>query len=106
MEQCGRNQMPIIDPPMSLEEWFASREPYGEELMLDPETSLGLHEIIPVPQRLTLLIGPEGGFSDQERERALESGLQSVRLGPRILRTETAVIAGLSAVQSLWGDLG
>jgi len=53
---------------------------------------------------LTILIGPEGGFSEAEYERATVAGLRAVRLGPRILRTETAALAALSIAQATWGD--
>ncbi|MEY4684721.1 MAG: hypothetical protein RLZ25_1180 [Pseudomonadota bacterium] len=106
MEQCGRNWMPAIDPPIPLDEWLETRQPFGQEFVLDPVARSGLHQVTSPPQQMTLLIGPEGGLSDQERSRAIELGFQSLRLGPRILRTETAVIAALSAVQTLWGDLG
>ena len=54
---------------------------------------------------MTLLIGPEGGLDDAELERATQSGYTPVRLGPRVLRTETAGIVALAVLQSLWGDL-
>jgi 16S rRNA (uracil1498-N3)-methyltransferase len=57
-------------------------------------------------RKVTLLTGPEGGFSDQERDLAVASGFVPVRLGARILRTETASLAALAAVQLLWGDFG
>jgi 16S rRNA (uracil1498-N3)-methyltransferase len=106
MEQCGRNLMPKIDPPCHLGDWLETREPFGQEFVLDPEANSGLYQVHETPQQMTLLIGPEGGLSEQEKNSALELGFQSLRLGPRVLRTETAVIAALSAVQALWGDLG
>ena len=106
MEQCGRNQQPFLEPPVSLDDWLTSRDPFGQEFILDPETTRSLNPEMPSPRKVTLLVGPEGGFSDQERDRAITSGLQPLRMGPRILRTETAVIAGITAVQILWGDLG
>jgi len=54
--------------------------------------------------KVTLLSGPEGGFSEKERELAISAGFIPVRMGKRILRTETASLAALSAVQMLWGD--
>jgi 16S rRNA (uracil1498-N3)-methyltransferase len=59
---------------------------------------------LPAPTQMTLLIGPEGGLSPVEMQLAQSRGFQPVRLGPRILRTETAALAALSAVQTLWGD--
>jgi 16S rRNA (uracil1498-N3)-methyltransferase len=104
LEQCGRNVLPIIDAPLAYETWLASHQ--GAAFILDPEAKLGLINLPRPRDTLTLLIGPEGGLSEQERSDAITSGLTGVRLGPRILRTETAVIAAISAVQTLWGDLG
>ena len=104
LEQCGRNVLPSIDAPLAYETWLASHQ--GAALILDPEAKVGLMDLPRPGDTLTLLIGPEGGLSEQERSDAIASGLTGVRLGPRILRTETAVIASISAVQTLWGDLG
>jgi 16S rRNA (uracil1498-N3)-methyltransferase len=60
----------------------------------------------PVDMQVTLLAGPEGGFTNSERELAIAAGFIPVRLGSRILRTETASLAALAAVQMLWGDFG
>ena len=106
LEQCGRNWMPEIDAPLVFDDWLDSRERRIPAWVLDPSAPLGFASLLTQPQEVTLLIGPEGGLSDSERARAIESGFEAVRLGPRILRTETAVIAALSAVQTLWGDLG
>jgi 16S rRNA (uracil1498-N3)-methyltransferase len=60
---------------------------------------------IDVPGRdLTILVGPEGGFSEAEQERAAAAGMHAVRIGPRVLRTETAALAALSIAQASWGD--
>ena len=65
-----------------------------------------MHELPHPGRRLTLLIGPEGGLSPDEVERATEAGLRALRLGPRVLRTETAAVAALATAQAIWGDLG
>ena len=57
-------------------------------------------------QGVSILIGPEGGFSDNEISQAIAQGVVTINFGPRILRTETAAIAGICALQTLWGDLG
>jgi 16S rRNA (uracil1498-N3)-methyltransferase len=75
------------------------------KLVLDPQARQRFHSL-PQPQALTLLIGPEGGLSDAEISQAEQSGFTSVQFGPRILRTETAAVAALAVVQTLWGDLG
>jgi len=60
----------------------------------------------PPPKTIDLLIGPEGGFSDAEADAATTAGFNALQLGPRILRTETAPLAALAALQAKWGDLG
>ena len=75
-------------------------------MFLDPYAKTTLADTNPIDMHVTLLSGPEGGFSDQERETAKAAGFIPVRLGSRILRTETASLAALAAVQMLWGDFG
>jgi 16S rRNA (uracil1498-N3)-methyltransferase len=105
-EQCGRNQVPLVAPVTSLQTWLETGED-GLKLMPDPHAETGLGGIPgPTHGRVILLIGPEGGLSEPERALAIRHGFVGVRLGPRVLRTETAVIAALSAVMVLWGDLG
>lgn len=102
-EQCGRNTLPQLLLQQHLDTWLQSGID-GTGLLLDhrAETSIdSLH----VSGAVTLLIGPEGGLSEQERERALEAGYQGLRLGPRVLRTETAALTALAALQSRFGDL-
>jgi 16S rRNA (uracil1498-N3)-methyltransferase len=103
-EQSGRAFMPDLLPVTSLNEAMAaSTAPL--KLVLDPQARQRFHSL-PQPQALTLLIGPEGGLSDAEISQAEQSGFTSVQFGPRILRTETAAVAALAVVQTLWGDLG
>ena len=105
-EQSGRNRLPILHPPCALDDWLTARKAVQGGLILDPEVDRSFGSV-PAPQcGLTLLIGPEGGFSEREREGALMHEWTCVNLGPRVLRTETAVIAGLAACQALWGDFG
>ena len=73
-------------------------------MFLDPFAEQSLTDLQPPTASVTLLSGPEGGFSAQEREIAKSQGFVPVRMGARILRTETAVLAALAAVQTLWGD--
>lgn len=101
-EQCGRNTLPEISAPLSLPEWLAqARE--GARYILLPDGAVSLHDQ-PRPEAATLLIGPEGGFEPDEIRLALDAGFQPVLLGPRVLRTETAALAGITALQTLWGD--
>ena len=102
-EQSGRTRLPELDSPVRLDDWLPTVQ--GLRLFLDPHGGLGLPGLAPsVDERITLLSGPEGGFADAERALARACGFTPVRLGPRILRTETAVVAALAAVQTLWGD--
>jgi 16S rRNA (uracil1498-N3)-methyltransferase len=103
-EQCGRNLVPPVAPIMPLETWLGNPRGEGMQLMLAPGAAETLRTL-PRPQgAITLLIGPEGGFSPNEAKAAEICGFQGVRLGPRTLRTETAALAALAAMQALWGD--
>lgn len=102
-EQCGRNHVPRIGEPIGLEEWVTARG--GTKLFFDPHGTLNLKELPPPNGTVCLLSGPEGGFAARERALALEAGFLPIRLGPRILRAETAVLAALAAIQAYWGDL-
>jgi len=105
-EQCGRTILPALLDPLNLAEAL-HKPPAGTRLLLDPTASAGLREYPPpTDATLTLLIGPEGGLGEAEIHAAREAGFRGVRLGPRVLRTETATAAALSAIQTLWGDLG
>jgi 16S rRNA (uracil1498-N3)-methyltransferase len=77
----------------------------GQRFVLSPSGPSSLAGFTSVGPRVELLIGPEGGLDDAEIERAVASGYTPVRLGPRVLRTETAGIVALSVLQALWGDL-
>ncbi len=103
-EQSGRTWLPELQPPRTLGDWLS--EPPGEEtrLLLDHRADRALPELPAPGDTLVLLVGPEGGLSAVEREAARQAGFTGVRLGPRILRTETAPLAALAAIQVLWGD--
>lgn len=104
-EQCGRNRLPELREPVALADWLTGlRRESGLRLLLDPLAERGLRGLEPPLGKMTLLIGPEGGLSPAEIARALQVGFTGVRLGPRILRTETAGVAALAAAQALWGD--
>jgi 16S rRNA (uracil1498-N3)-methyltransferase len=104
-EQCGRNVLPQIHAPQELGSWLAGmRGTADAKLILQPDGSSALHKQ-PRPQNSAiLLIGPEGGFSEDETKMAHLAGFVPIRLGKRVLRTETAAMAGLAALQTLWGD--
>jgi 16S rRNA (uracil1498-N3)-methyltransferase len=103
-EQSGRTTLPELTDIEHLQQWVSIQK--GLKVFLDPYAESTLADINPIDMQVTLLTGPEGGFSDQEREVAKVAGFISIRLGSRILRTETASLAALAAVQMLWGDFG
>lgn len=104
-EQCGRNRLPEVREAMSVE--ACSRTP-GEaalRLLLSPEGKARLKDIKPeIGQAVTLAAGPEAGFGDDEEQALQRAGFVPLRLGPRILRTETAALAALAALNALAGD--
>lgn len=103
-EQSGRSVLPELSMVMSLEEALLENK-QGCRLVLDPLAKTGF-TTLDKQQDITLLIGPEGGLSEAEIEQAQAAEFASVCFGPRILRTETATVAALAVVQTLWGDLG
>ena len=102
-EQCGRNRLPEVRPVATLGEFLAGVGEGPLRLLLSPAGTLRLRDLSPAAQ-VTLLIGPEGGLSEAEENRAMQAGFAAARLGPRVLRTETAPIAAIAALQSMWGD--
>lgn len=103
-EQSGRNTIPVLNYPTTLTEWLGTCS-LCTRLILDPAASTALSTIKLTKPELVLTTGPEGGFSQTEIEQARQAGFEGVTLGPRVLRTESAALAGLAAVQCLWGDL-
>ena len=103
-EQCGRNRVPLVRQIMPLLTWLSEKQEAGLCLMMSPAAAISLRDLPRPDGSITLLAGPEGGFTDEERAAAQACGFTSIRLGARILRTETAALAGLSAIQMLWGD--
>jgi 16S rRNA (uracil1498-N3)-methyltransferase len=103
-EQSQRNRVPSINPILSFDDWLELKH-NGLKLLMNHLGDLGLSEISPKDQNIVLLVGPEGGLSENEICVAEASGYTSVSMGPRILRTETAPVAALSILQSLWGDM-
>jgi 16S rRNA (uracil1498-N3)-methyltransferase len=102
-EQCGRNRIPPVLPAQRLADWMTQLDATCK-LVLHHRSQQSLAELAP-PDSVALLIGPEGGLSEQEIELAQQQGFQALTLGPRILRTETAPLASLAIVQQLWGDM-
>jgi len=103
-EQSGRNRLPQVDSVTPLEAACADGK-HELKLVLVPQAPATLSMLSKGPQRVVLLVGPEGGLSGREQLLAQRHGFQACRLGPRILRTETAPLAALAALQALAGDL-
>jgi 16S rRNA (uracil1498-N3)-methyltransferase len=104
-EQCGRTRVPNVPTPLPLRNYFANVKKEGLRLVLSPSAPGSLAGLASLPNKVELLIGPEGGLDDDELNAARTAGFTPVRLGPRVLRTETAAVVALSVLQALWGDL-
>lgn len=104
-EQCGRTRLPAIEPLGTLAQWLEHHRGAALKLVLAPGAAGGVTSLTTPRGAVAVLIGPEGGLTPQELDGAAQAGFQPVALGPRVLRTETAAIAALTAVQVLWGDL-
>ena len=104
-EQSGRNLLPQVHAPQEFSHWLEQQytQP-GSRFILLPDGASSLQSQPKPCGQATLLIGPEGGFSAEEVAMALRAGFQPVLLGPRVLRTETAAMAGNTALQMLRGD--
>jgi 16S rRNA (uracil1498-N3)-methyltransferase len=103
-EQCGRNRLPAIRVPCDLLEWLRAPSSAFTRLLPAPDASQGLSQLAPPEGAIELLVGPEGGLAPEESAAAVAAGFRAVRLGPRILRTETVAPAALAAMNALWGD--
>ncbi len=112
-EQCGRNTLPTIDSPLGFAAALQAVTTETLSVVLDPQATVTLRAAVAprvtdgagAQRPIALLVGPEGGLDDHELELAERSGFRGVTLGPRILRTETAGLAALAALQCLAGDL-
>ena len=102
-EQSGRSMVPTVLPIVSFSDYLRQMPP-ELHLMMSLHRATTLCGIAPAPQTLRLMIGPEGGWTPAEEQAALEAGVQTITLGKRVLRTETASLAALAAMQVLWGD--
>ena len=104
-EQSGRAVVPEVAAPLSLQQWLATNPANNSmRLLLNPIGALRLREMQAPTSEIQLLIGAEGGLSQAEIDLASHHGFQSVVLGARILRTETAALATIGIMQTLWGD--
>ncbi len=104
-EQSGRAFVPQVSVPVSLSHWLANN-PFNSEtrILLNPIGAVKLANLAKPNGKITLLIGAEGGLSQHEIDAATSQGFQSIILGPRILRTETAALTAIASMQTLWGD--
>ena len=105
-EQCGRNRLAHLANPLDLAKWLGQQDMH-QRIMLSPraEQSLADWARHHPPQALSLLIGPEGGLSDEEEQLASRHGVLALSIGPRILRTETAGLAAIAAINAVWGGM-
>jgi len=104
-EQSGRSVVPEVLAPVALRKYLQEHRKEGMRLVLSPSGPSALAGLTSMSTKVELLIGPEGGLDDDEIDRAQTAGFVPVRLGPRVLRTETAAVTALSVLQAMWGDL-
>jgi 16S rRNA (uracil1498-N3)-methyltransferase len=105
-EQCGRNRVPHIADIADFPSWIAHQNSLPR-ILLTPRADMKLTDWMrqQPPQPLILMIGPEGGFSEQEEDAARRHGAIALSIGPRVLRTETAGLAALAVLSALWGEM-
>lgn len=104
-EQSGRTRVPDIAAPVTLQDFLGRNTgAQASRLLLSPTGTLRIKDLRPPAGGALVLIGPEGGLSEPEQRAALYAGFLAVRLGPRVLRTETAAIAALTLLQHQFGD--
>lgn len=104
-EQSGRARIPVVEAPQALA--TAAMQRAGRGFLLDPFAPASLANVGGASlATCTVAVGPEGGWSPRDREQLIAGGFEGLRLGPRVLRTETAGIAAIAALQVLCGDLG
>lgn len=104
-EQSGRTSLPALDPPLRLATWAASLDATsGLRLALDPQGDVS-PRALPAFNVATLVVGPEGGLSEQDLNLLDQADFIGLRLGPRVLRTETAGLAAITALQAIHGDI-
>jgi 16S rRNA (uracil1498-N3)-methyltransferase len=103
-EQSGRNRVPQVADILDLRDYLAQTRSGLQRLILDPVGGRRMADLGLPKAACHLLIGPEGGWSEEELAACRAAGCTAVRLGPRVLRTETAGLAVLAALQALWGD--
>ncbi|AEF56421.1 16S rRNA (uracil(1498)-N(3))-methyltransferase [Marinomonas posidonica] len=104
-EQCGRGIVPIVHPPLELTEWVGDCNDMLK-FTLHHHSAKPIKQFdLPTHKHIALLIGPEGGLTENEVQHSEKQGFNPITLGPRVLRTETAPVVALSVIQTLWGDI-
>lgn len=105
-EQCGRNRLAEVAPIQDFSRWLA-QPGTGTRILLSPRADASLAQWVRATpaQEVTLLVGPEGGFTEQEEAAALAAGALPLSMGPRVLRTETAGLAALAILAAGWGGI-
>ena len=103
-EQTGRNTLPQVLPLVSYQEALRQMPSEKTKLLMSVRNAQKLNRITPSSDGLIFMVGPEGGWTEIEEQQAFGAGFQAVTLGPRVLRTETASLAAIAAMQTLWGD--
>jgi 16S rRNA (uracil1498-N3)-methyltransferase len=104
-EQSGRDTIPQIISPQPLADFLSAIDPHCTRLLLSPTGTQRVADLKSPQRKLLVLIGPEGGLSETEQRSAIGAGFIAVKMGPRILRTETAAVAALTLLQHQFGDL-
>jgi len=105
-EQSGRNRLAQLAEPMEFRDWIAQRDLH-KRVLLSPRATESLADWArhQPPQALTIMVGPEGGFTDDEEAEALRQGARPLSIGPRVLRTETAALAAVAVLNAAWGGM-
>ncbi|WAI18789.1 MAG: 16S rRNA (uracil(1498)-N(3))-methyltransferase [Buchnera aphidicola (Brevicoryne brassicae)] len=103
-QQCNRNIIPKIQNPKDILAWCQDAQENDMKIVFHPESHLTINQLNKFTKNIRIIIGPEGGLSKHEIKKIIEYGFTSIKLGPRILRTETAAIAAITALQIKFGD--
>lgn len=105
-EQCGRNRLASVAAPLEFKDWIAQQDLH-KRVILTPRATESLADWArhQPAQALSIMVGPEGGFSDEEEAEALRRGALPLSIGPRVLRTETAALAAVSILSAAWGGI-
>ncbi|ANZ22610.1 16S rRNA methyltransferase [Buchnera aphidicola (Diuraphis noxia)] len=104
-QQCNRNIIPKIKKPEDILSWCKNNKKNDMKIIFHPESDVTINQLTEFKKYIRIVIGPEGGFSKNEIKKIIKCGFTSVKLGPRILRTETAAIVAITALQTKFGEL-